>query len=228
VELTTVSQFVNGLYRILGTDSTDDALVAHGEAVNEVAYTALTQGCRDAQRWLLKMGYKGWTKRSAALSWSGTDDADGGRYTALPADFLRAAGSAKKSALREADGDGWGQEVGLDQEQARGNGYYLKGGELWLCRGANPPTTVYLAYHYTHPLWSAALTTIDFPMDARPLIIAEAANIGKEENWLPLGADGEQKIERNLMRWREKARDVARPSNQPRTLKKTARMGSRY
>jgi hypothetical protein len=229
MELTTASQFVAGFFRLLGSEASDDALVAHGEAVDDVVYGFLTRGCRSAQRTMLKLGYQGWRKRSAALAWSGTDDADGGRYSALPSDFLRTCGSKRMSALREADGDGWGQEVDAGEgEQAKGNGYYVLGGNLWLCRRASPPATLYLAYHYTHPLWSAALTTVDFPVDARSLIIAEAANVAKEENWEVIGPEGAQKIERNLMRAKEEARDVARATKSPRTLKKTLRMGSRY
>jgi hypothetical protein len=229
VELTAVSQFVAGFFRLLGSEASDDALVAHGEAVDDVVYTFLTLGCREAQRTMLKQGYQGWRKRSAALVWSGTDDADGGRYSALPSDFLRTCGSKRMSALREADGDGWGQEVDAGEgEQAKGNGYYVLGGNLWLCRTASPPATLYLAYHYTHPLWSAALTTVDFPVDARSLIIAEAANVAMSENWLTGDSTMERKIEVALMRAKERARDISRSTKSPRTLRKSLRLGRRY
>lgn len=228
MELDAVAKFVAEFFRLLGTDSTDPGLTANGEAPDDVAYLHLTAGCRDAQRWMLKMGYKGWRKRSAALSLAGTDSSDGGRYASLPSDFLRAAGNQKQSALRQADGTGWGQEVTDNEDQYHGDGYYIRGEQLWLTRGAQPPTTLYLEYHYTHPAWSAALSTIDFPMDARNLIVAEAANAAKEENWLPGGPELEGKLERNLMRVREKARDVARPTRQARQFRKPVRVGNHW
>jgi len=227
MELSTVAQVVAAFYRLTGSVSEDDALVEHGEAADDVAYTYLTRGCRAAQRWLLKMGYGGWRKRTTALTWSGSDAADGGRYATLPSDFLRAYGNQRVSALREADGDQWGQEVATQDDQTRGDGYYFRGDKMWLCRDASPPTTLYLDYVYTHPVWSASVT-IDFPVDARALIVAEAANVAKEEAWLPGGPEMEQKIERALMRAREEARDVARPTKSPRMFKRPPRMGNRW
>jgi len=228
MEMTAVSQFVASFYRLLGTDATDDALILNGEAANDVAYQYLTAGCREAQRWMLKMGYGGWRKRSAALSFAGTDIADGGRYATLPADFLRAVGNQKRSALREPGGDGWGTEVTEHESEYRGDGFYIRGEQLWLTREANPPTTLYLEYHYTHPAWSAVLATIDFPMDARSLIVAEAANEAKEENFLPGGPEMEGKIERALMRAKERARDIARPTKQARQMRRPTRLGNRW
>jgi hypothetical protein len=227
VELSTVVQLRNAFLRLVGTVANDSALVENGEALNEVADTYLTLGCREAQRWMLHMGYAGWRKRSSALTWLGSDAADGGRYCALPSDFLRAYGNQRVSALREANGDPWGVELLPDDELAKGNGYSIRGDTLWLARTAQPPTPVYLEYHYTHPLLASGVT-LDFPVDARSLIVAEAANVAKEENWEPLGPDGEQKIERYLARARERARDIARANKGPRTLRKPRRLGNRW
>jgi hypothetical protein len=228
MELTAVAQFVASFYRMLGVDATDDALVANGEAQDDVAYQYLTSGCREAQRTMLKLGYAGWRKRSGILVFSGTDDADGGRYASLPSDFLRAVGNQKLSALREANGDRWGTEVTTNEDEYKGDGYYIRGEQLWLTRDAEPPATLYLEYHYTHPVWNAALTTFDFPVDARFLIVAEAANEAKEENFLPGGQEMEQKIERALARAKERVRDIARPTKQARQLRKPPRAGTRY
>ena len=227
MEMTAVSQFVASFYRLLGTDATDDALILNGEAANDVAYQYLTAGCREAQRWMLKCGSGEWRKRSAALSFSGTDAADGGRYATLPTDFLRAWGSRNESALVEADGDSWGQEVGSRDTQLKGDGYYLMGSTLWLTRTAAPPAVLYLLYHYVHPTWSASVT-IDFPMDARLLIVAEAAQVAMAEAWLPGDAAMERKIEVAAMRARERARDLCRATKSPRTLRRAYRAGNRW
>ena len=231
MELSTVAQVLTAFYRLVGTESDDPELEARGETDDEVAYTFLTRGCRNAQRWMLKTGYGGWRARSSAITWSGTEAANGGRYTALPSDFLRAFGNKHISALREADGTPWGREVEAEDDRLYGDYYYLRGQEeLWIVRGAGPPSTLYLEYHYTHPLWDSSLddADIDFPMDARYLIVAEAANAAKEENWLVGGAEMEQKIERALVRARLEAGDVARPTKSPRQMRKPYRIGNHY
>jgi hypothetical protein len=65
-------------------------------------------------------------------------------------------------------------------------------------------------------------------MDARYLIVAEAANVGKEENWLPGGREMEQKIERALFRAREEARHIARSTKNPRQFQKLTRFGNHW
>ena len=92
-DLATVAQIVARFYRLVGTVSEDQALVLHDEAVDAVAYEALTQGSRLAQLFMLDQGYQGWRKRTPALVWRGTDAADGGRYMPLPgADVIKNGG----------------------------------------------------------------------------------------------------------------------------------------
>jgi hypothetical protein len=228
MELTTVANHVAAFYRLLGTDSSDSALTEQGESTDEVAYTYLTRGCRNAQRYMLDKRYGGWRKRSAsALSWTGTDATTGGQYCSLPSDFLRAYGFRRKSALMEANGDRWGSEVDPEDDEWKGDYYYFRGDQLWLARTATPPTTVYLDYHYTHPAWESDVT-IEFPVDARFLIIAEAANVAKEEFWLVGGQEMELKIERALQRARNEAREIARRSKQPMRFREPYRAGNRY
>ena len=230
-DLDTVNKCVDAFYRLVGTVGTDPALTELGESTDEVAYTYLTRGTRVAQRWLLKMSYHGWRKRSAAITWSGTDAADGGRYLTLPSDFLRAAGTQQYSCLVEADGDRWGTMIEPEDAHLKGDYFYFRGStsgdQIWLARNASPPTTVYLEYHYIHPLWTASVT-IDFPLEIRALFVAEAANEAKEENWLPGGREMETKIERALIRAKEEARDFARRSKQTRTIRKPPRYGNRW
>ena len=227
MELDSVTKVREAWYRLLGTTEDDPFLVEQAEAVNDVAYLYLTLGCREAQRRMLRQGFNGWRKRSAALTWSGTDAADGGRYMALPTDFLRAFGSQRDSALCEANGDGWGQEVGGRDTRLEGDGYYILGETLWLMRTAVPPSPLYLLYHYTHPAWSASVT-IDFPLEARTLIVAEAARAAMAENWLPGDAAMERKIEVALVRATERARDLSRRTKSPRNFAKPLRYGSRW
>jgi hypothetical protein len=115
-------------------------------------------------------------------------------------------------------------------ETQRGDIFYFRGQQLWLGRWASPPTTLYLEYHFTHPEWSDSLldADIDFPMDARYLIVAEAANSAKEEDWLVGGTELEQKIERALSRARDEARDVARVTRSPRMFIKPYRAGNHW
>lgn len=230
MELTSVALLREAFYRLVGTTSGDGGLTEQGEGDDDVAYIALTQGIRSAQRWMLSCGYGGWKQRSAALTFLGTDAADGGRYVARPTDFLRADGDFRRSALVEADGTRWGQQIDARDAIARGNYWYIDGEQLWLGRQASPPTPVYLRYHYRHPVITAVLAdaSIVFPVEARPLIVAEAANEAKEENWLLGGRELETKIERKLMRAREKARDIARPTKQPRQFQKPFKAASRY
>jgi hypothetical protein len=232
VELDTVAKITAGFYRLLGTTEDDEGLVDQGEAVGDIADLYLTRGCRAAQRWMLKCGYGGWRKRSSALTFSGTDAADGGRYVALPSDFLRAFGSQRpgRSALVEANGRRWGREIEPDQDHVEGNGYYIRGDELWLARRAVVPTTLYLDYHYTHPPWDDDLADgdIDFPLEARPLIHTEAAFVAMEDDWLVGFPEMERKIVNARQMAREEARGVARRTKQPRTMFKPVRFANHW
>lgn len=234
MELSTVALIREAWYRLVGTTSTDAALTELGEDTDEIAYLALTRGSRAAQRWMLKMGYGGWRKRSAALSFSGSDTTTGGTYAALPTDFLRtvgrnrvSAGYDRQSALREANGNLWGVEIDETQDHYRGDYYYIRGEQLWLARTAQPPSPLYLDYHYTHPTWTSNVT-IDFPVDARSLIVAEAANVAMEENWFPLDNDGKQSVARALKNARDEARDLVRQTRTPRRFAKAPRYGANW
>ena len=227
MELDTVAKFRRGFYRLCGTESDDPELTLHGEGDTEVVDFYLTDGSRNAQRWMLDMGYGGWRKRSSALSWTGTDATTGGRNSALPSDFLRAYGNERESCLREANGKPWGRQINPEEDRKRGNLFYFRGEQLWIARLASPPTTLYLEYHYTHPGWDGLVDgDIDFPKRARRLIIAEAANVAKEENWLPGGPEMELKIERALRRAQSAARSIARLTKQPRQFRRPRRAGN--
>jgi hypothetical protein len=227
MELDTVARCVQAFYRLVGTESGDTELTLRDEAENDVAYLYLTRGARSAQRYMLRNGWGGWLKRSDVRTWEGTDDANGGRYTTLPPDFLRAAGDHSRSPLVEPNGDRWGGLVEQDQNEVRGNGCYIRGFRLWLLRGAQPPDVLHLEYHYRHAAWSDSVV-IDFPLQARWLVVAEAASAAKDESWLPGGPDLEIKIERAVQNARKEALDIARQTRAMKQLKKPRRYGNRW
>lgn len=232
-DLDSVAEIRAALYRLLGTTSADTGLKLQGEATDDVAYQLLTRGSRNAQRWMLRCGYVGWRKRSSALSFSGTDAADGGRSASLPTRFLRAYAPrdewGRRSALVEANGDRWAREIDAEERHLVGDLYYFfdtDGTEqLWLARQAAPPTTLYLEYHEAHAEWTA-LVTINFPLQCRHLIVSEAAVLGMDEAWFPGDNNLAQSIERALFRDRELARDYARQGKGPRTLRRPLRFGN--
>lgn len=227
-QLDSVEKVKDAWYRLIGTEVEDPALVDLGETEDDVAYLWLTEGAHEAQEWMIRKGYDGWRKRGSAItSWTGADSTDGGRFNSLPADFLRAWGNRRESAFVEANGRPWGQEIDPEQQALMGNHYYFRGDNFWITRGATPPTTLYLQYHYLHPNWSDSVT-IDFPLRSRSLIVAEAANMAKEEDWFPGDAARELKIERAVARARERARRAARQTKSPRQFRPPARFANRW
>lgn len=225
--MTTVAQVLRAFYRLVGSVSGDSALLERGEASNdEVAYEALTRGCWAAQRYMLSQGYQGWRKRGTAISWTGTEASDGGRYVSLPNDFLRAYGNGDVSCLVEAGGTRWGQEIKAENDFWKGDYFYFRGTKLWITRDANPPGTIYLEYHYQHPTWTSGVT-IDFPTEVLPLVVAEAAYAVKDEDWIP---DNEtpQRIESARITARKEAIEYSRQSKKPRSFRKRTVFGSRW
>ncbi len=222
-DLTTVTVIRDAFYRLVGTVPDDTALSEMSESENDVAYIYLTQGCHTAQKYLLDQAYLGWRQRSDALTWTGTDATTGGRYSSLPSDYLRADGNRDRSALVKAGGDRWGRQIDQENDTAKGNYFYFIGDEIWLARGASPPT-VYLKYHYQHPEWVSDVT-IDFPLDVRPLLIAYAANLAKNENWFTGSAEEKLAIREAVSQAENNARKYARQTKQPRQWRKKPTYG---
>jgi hypothetical protein len=221
MELDTAARLRNAFFRLVSSGTGDDALSDFGEAENEVVDTFLTRGARSAQQWMLENGYKGWRRREAVEF---TEDSFGIKRFALPADFLRAYGDRVRAALVKPDGSRWGREADEDET---GDGYFVEGGDLCLTRKANPPTTLYLDMHYLHPAFGANVV-IDFPLAARALIVAFAADLAKEDAWLPAGPEMEMKIARALFRAKEEARKLARQTKSQRQMRKPRRLGNRW
>lgn len=229
---TTVAQCLRAFYRLTGTLSDDDALVEAGDATDAVAYEFLTRGFRAMQLYALEAGYAGWRARSTAITtWSGTEAADGGRYKALSDvgmdDLLRLWGDDRRSALREADGTPWGEEISERDSDRQGDFYYLKGEQLWITRLAKPPSTLYAEHHYEHPALAEG-GTLDCPKNLTPLAVAYGANFAKEESWLPGGPEMEMKIERAVLAAEVEAKRHAKPSRAPRRFEAHTRIGNRW
>jgi hypothetical protein len=231
--LSTRAKFHDAFWRLCGNISTDAALIESGEAVDEVADQCLTHGIWQAQRFLVDAGYNGWVARSTAVtSWTGTDAANGGRYTAVPTDathgFLRLAGDYDRSSLVKANGDPWGCEVSYDQRSAKGDGYYLKNDQVWLLRTASVPSTIYIEYHQQHVEFAA--TTFDaglsFPVDVRMLVVAYGAQQALDEGWLPI--EDPDAIREAIQTQERRARDFARRSHAVRHVRQRPRLGNHY
>lgn len=231
-KLSTPALCLAALYRLVGTTTSDDALVENGESANDVAYLCLNHGMESAQRFMIACGMtERWRTRSQAItSWSGADSTDGGRYKDLSSliasgkEFLRFSGKkydAKQSSLTEANGERWGIEIDGDTDTVTGDYFYLKNEQLWLAKDSAVPATVYLDYQFRHPEFTSSVT-LNFPVDAMGLVIAYGARFAMADGWFP--RDNERAIERNVQLWEMEARMVARRSrgkrrqNPPRTL----------
>lgn len=229
--LNSVEQFLQAFYRLTGVEPEDPSLSHTGEAEHEVAFELLTRGAWAAQRHMLRMGYTGWRKRSDPIVWE-DGGADGGKVWDLPADFLRAFGRQEggRSALVTSDGRRWGQQTGPEDSHQRGNYYHIDGNQLRIASLSAPVGKLRLDYHYRHPEWNDDLEDddIDFPVEARPLIVAEAAAIGADESWFPGDEDSYMKIQRARMRSQEEARHVSRPTKEPRSFRRPTRFGNHW
>lgn len=232
----TRAEAVNAFYRLTGTSATDQAFIEHDTSTLESLYGHLTHGFRQAQLFLIDNGLpQFWLKRSAALTWSGTEASDGGRWSALPSDFLRAWGDDDtRSSLVEADGSQWGQEIRPEEKHRRGGFYYFAKNPagtafaIWIAKGAVPPTSVYLQYVYEHPEITSSTTTLDLPDIAVRLGVAEAAHNAKNESWLPGGPEMKADIASELREQRAVAKAAARPSRSARRMREQAAFGPRW
>lgn len=234
MELDTVAKIKAAFFRLVDTEADDPELTLLDEGANDVFELLITRGYRSAQRWMLGEGYQGWRKRSSALTFTGTDAADGGRSTNVPTDFLKAYGNKRRSCLVEANGHRWGTEIQPDTDRGRADYFYFRGSDdkgmqLWLALTASPPATIFLEYHYLHPDWTSLDDDkIDFPLENRFLGVAEAANFAMVEAWLPGGSELEVKIARSLSHARTEARRQVRQTKQPREILKVRRFANRW
>lgn len=225
--LSTEANYRASFYRLCGTVSTDAALVENGESINEVCDLCLTHGLRAAQVFLLGAGMSWrWVKRSSAITWLGTEAADGGQYVALPSDLLRLKGAHEgNSPIVEADGEQWGVLVDADKGHWSGDYVYLQNDRLYKTRDASAPTTAYIEYHFQHPEFTVGVT-LDFPTDLAGLAVAYGAEFGAADGWLPGGQEMEAKIDRNVGLWEKKARAASRRDRGSRRMTAPQRDGN--
>lgn len=205
------------LYRLLGIDARDRNLSSYDSDIQESVHYFIQQGLWNAQSHLITNGRaRLWRRRWEISGWE-DDEVTGARSTDLPSDFLRLDGDQYRSALYSAaDERPWGQETSAQNgETWRGNFFWVHNGRLWVSRGANLPQSLYGTYFYRHPVLEHDETPLDFPVEVRPLIPAEAAYVAMMESWLPLDDDAtRRRIQRNLEFWRAKAEEDLRPTRE--------------
>ncbi|TVQ98311.1 MAG: hypothetical protein EA398_13500 [Deltaproteobacteria bacterium] len=213
-------------YRMVGARPVDPALNAFGASQDDVANELLTEGAHEAQRFMIGAGYHGWMRRFGPLV---LDEDDEGRFAVLPVDFLTAQGWRRQSALEDASGRSWGKEADGRDPLSRGNVYWIPDyTTLRFGRGALVPTEVYLRYHYFHPTFGSSEETVDFPPDARRLVVCMAAQAAVDEDWVPGQEEAMGRIDRALAKARQRARRVAVTSKRQRQVQEPPVFGTRW
>ena len=140
--LTDRASLARAFSRLTATSPDNNAFTEFDNATGEALYQFLQYGLWDAQAWLIDAGLADrWVSVSSALTWSGADSSDGGRYATLPSDFLRAIGDDHRSCLRVPGSSPWGQQVDLrDRFNSASNRYWLQDETIWITKGSTPPT----------------------------------------------------------------------------------------
>lgn len=233
--LTDRASLARAFFRLTATSSTNPALIEHDGALTlEAVYQFLQYGAWDAQEWLMDCGLLNrWVTTSSTLSFSGSDATDGGKYVALPGDFLRLAGDEYDSALRSPNGTRWGQLIDFkDRRTVSRNCYWLQSTtsnvwRLWVTPGSSPPSDLVADYH--HMLATLAdSTTVEFPSKDRALIVAFAADRAMSDAWLPGDAEMQAKIAANLMKQKREAERRVRQSHGPKRRRMHRSGGTHY
>lgn len=217
-------------YRLLGIGPNDDALTEYDSEAEETVHYFIQHGLWNAQYWLLtNTPIKNWISAHGPIvtdgsgngttifDWSGSDST-GGQYVALPTDFIRLVGDEEDTALYTlSDFRGWGSEATQRKKHKwRGSSYYLENDRLYLALNARPKNNLYFDYYARHAELDDEADTLDFPIDIRPMIPAEAAVIALSESWLPFeDMDTSVKIINNLEYWRGIASSRGRRSRTP-------------
>lgn len=220
--LTDRASLARAFYRLTATSATNPALIEHDGSSLETLYQYLQYGLWDAQEFMLDCGLLNrWVTVSSTLSFSGSDASNGGRYAALPADFIRLAGDGINSALHSPNGTTWGHLIDwMDRRRAGPSSYWLESTtsnvwRLWVGPGASPPSDLVADYH--HQLGTLAdSTTVEFPSQHRGLIVAFAADRAMSDSWLPGDEAMQLKIAANLAKQKKEAERRTRLSHGPK------------
>ena len=223
-DLTDRQSILRAFFRLVDSDATDGQLVEHDASTLEGVYALLREACDAAQEDVIGAGFgEFWLKRSTALSFAGTDAADGGRYADLPSDFWRAAGDGDDSALVTAKGRGWGREILPElRNRASGSFYYFRDGKLWITKGANLPSEDLFLEYYRRVATLADTVDADFPAPFRGLIPAHAAVEAVAEGWYEGDQIEEGRLEKLLERRKDRMFSRVRPSEKTRQIRPKA------
>lgn len=223
------------LLRLIAMSTSDGSLGEHEATSGDTLNHLIQHGTWEAQNYYLNhVDPNRWRTRSSAITWSGADSTDGGRYVALASNFLRLYGDKEKSALVEADGTRWGTLIEpTERYEVRGAFYWIdattSGVErLWIARDADPPATVYYEYTYRHPTFSDDSTAAEFPLQHCPLIVAFAAEYAMLHALFPGSDELASKVERNLAFWKAQVFVAGRRSREPRKAKSGRVIGTRW
>jgi hypothetical protein len=227
--LTDRASLVRAFFRLVASSSDNPAMTEHDSDTLEAVYQFLQYGAWDAQAWLLDCGLADrWVSVSSALTWSGSDSADGGRYAALPADFLRAIGDDNRSCLRVPGSDVWGSQVDFrDRWTGGSNRYWFQDEYLWISKGSAPLSGLCLDYHEQLATLEDS-TTVDFPSAHRALIVAYAADRAATDAWLPGDLEMQAKILSNLTKLKKESYRRVRRTSGPRKLKMGQQINSTH
>ena len=225
-------------YRLLAISANDDALTEHDSEIQETVHYFIQSGIWNAQYWLLtNTEVKRWLRvfgpillapdlsRPTAPVWE-LDAVSGRLSVELPDDFIRLAGDAEDTGLYLQRGGStgarvWGQQIDQrEKNRLRGNWFYIENDRLVLTPTANPPAELYFDFYYRHPLLTKDDDPLEFPVDVRPLIVAEAAVMALSESWLPFEEpESESRILRNLDYWRRISSSRGRQTRRPQRFR---------
>jgi hypothetical protein len=227
--LTDLASLRQAFWRLTATDQANPALTEHEATTNATVDQFLQYGAWDAQNYLIDLGLADrWVTLSSALTWSGADLTDGGRYSALPSDFLRLRGDENHSALRVPGTKRWGYLIPSEYcWEAQGDFYWLMNDALWIAYGAQPPSGLKMDYH--HKLADLAVgTTVDFPSDHMALIPAYACTRAMNDAWLPGGLEMRAGIQSALNALQKEAARRVRRTRMPRTMRTVRTRGATH
>lgn len=223
------------LLRLIGGSTSDGGFAEHEASSGDTLNHLIIHGVWLAQEYILNsVDPDRWRKRSAAITWSGADSTDGGRYVELASDFLRLYGNRERSALVEADGTRWGRQIDspMDRYEVSGGYYWIdrtsNANRLWISKSSNPPATVYYEYNYRHPTFSDDTTAAEFASQEVPLAVAFAADYALNHAFFPGGPEMGARIEKNLDRWKRTVYVNSRRTREPRKLKTGRVIGTRW
>lgn len=233
------------LYRLCGLSESDSSLDEHSDTEGDTANYLIQQALWESQAWyILHANPNRWVTQTSTLSFSGSDSADGGKYSNLPDNFHRLYGSGEHSALRRPDGTRWGREVEPEFRFIKGAVYYVTDdvtgadgtARLWLGREADPPTDLIADYYFRHPVLldstetagAGQTLTVNFPVMDRILIPTIASRLAADLALFPATTEQRAMIARREVTLKRDIAARARFSREPRKVREPPTMGRHW